>query len=77
MTTVKNDWYVANIGNNDYVRQFEITDMNNECVCSGIAKFDGCMDFHDEGIHFCDNKQIFAFAEILRAVRSIATRQQQ
>ena len=77
LTPVKNDWYVANVWNNDYVRRFEIIDMSDELVCSGIAKFDGCMDFNDDGIHLCDGRQILAFAEILCVVRLIAISSQQ
>lgn len=77
MTTAKNDWYVANVEDNDSVRRFTIIDMDNEYVCSGIAKFDGCMDFSVHIGHFCCDEKINAFADIVCQVRSIATVQQQ
>ncbi len=77
MTTVKNDWFRASVYEHDSYNTFDISNMNYQTVCTGIAKWDGCMDFEVHIGHFCDGKQIIAFAEILCAVRSIATRQQQ
>ena len=72
MKTVRNDWYIATIDYSSCVSGFEVNDMNEEAVCSGIAKWDGCMDFNCDGIHFCSDMQTLAFAEILCMVRGIA-----
>ncbi len=72
MKTVKNDWHTAEVDDSSCVNRFDVKCMNGEVVCSGIAKWDGCMDFNDDGIHFCTNEQTRAFAEILCSIREIA-----
>lgn len=72
MKTVKNEWYAASIDDRTCVHTFEVKDTNEEVVCCGIAKWDGCMDFNDGGIHMCCDEQADAFAEILRSIRAVA-----
>lgn len=72
MKTVKNEWYSATVDDSSCVSRFDVKDMNEQAVCSGIAKWDGCMDFNNDGIHFCNNDQTMAFAEILCSIREIA-----